>query len=95
MQLQQQQPVSFLVAGLLLAVLVAVGIAAIVAIRSRWQRSGADHGDWEAALVEYKNLRDKGVLSEEEYRKISSLVEPYVRTAPGEDRGPRFGAGGG
>lgn len=90
----QQQSISFLVAGLLLAVFVAVGIGAIVAIRSRWLRSGADHGDWEAALVEYKNLRDKGVLSEEEYRKISTLVEPHVRVAPGEDRGPRLGVGG-
>lgn len=90
-----QQVVSFLAAGLLLAVLVAVGIAAIVVIRSQWTRSGADHGDWEAALVEYKNLRDKGVLSEEEYRKISTLVEPHVRTATGDDRGPRFHAGGG
>ncbi|MFM8804906.1 MAG: hypothetical protein ACKOK8_13510, partial [Planctomycetia bacterium] len=63
----------------LLGLFVAVGVVAIVAVRSWWQQSGADHGDWEAALVGYKNLRDKGVLSEEEYRKISTLVEPYVR----------------
>ena len=90
----QQQALSFLVAGLLLAVLVAVGIAAIVAIRSQWTRSGADHGDWETALVGYKNLRDKGVLSEEEYRKISTLVEPRVRVeSSAPDRVQRSAAG--
>ena len=70
---------SFVVSAALLALLVAGGIAAIVAIRSRWLRPGDDHGDWETALVGYKNLRDKGVLSEEEYRKISTLVDPHVR----------------
>jgi hypothetical protein len=70
---------SFVISSVLLGLLVAGGIVAIVAVRSWWQQSGADHGDWETALVGYKNLRDKGVLSEEEYRKISTLVEPHVR----------------
>lgn len=70
---------AFLISAVLLGLLVAVGIAAIVAVRSWWLDSGADHGDWESSLVGYKNLRDKGVLSEEEYRKISTLVEPHVR----------------
>jgi hypothetical protein len=72
----------------LLGLLVAVGIAAIVAVRSWWLDPGADHGDWESSLVGYKNLRDKGVLSEEEYRKITTLVEPHVRTEL-TDRIPR------
>jgi hypothetical protein len=70
---------AFLISAVLLGLLVAVGIAAIVAVRSWWLQPGIDHGDWESSLVGYKNLRDKGVLSEEEYRKISTLVEPHVR----------------
>jgi len=70
---------AFLISSVLLGLLVAVGIAAIVLVRGWWLEPGADHGDWESSLVGYKNLRDKGVLSEEEYRKISTLVEPHVR----------------
>ncbi len=70
---------AFLISAVLLGVFVALGIAAIVAVRSWWLEPSADHGDWESSLVGYKNLRDKGVLSEEEYRKISTLVEPHVR----------------
>jgi len=69
----------FLVSAFVLGLLVAGGIAAIVAVRSWWRRSSDDHGDWESALVGYKNLRDKGVVSEDEYRKISTRIEPYVR----------------
>ena len=77
----------FLVSAVVLGLLVAAGIAVIVAVRSWWLQSGTDHGDWESALVGYKNLRDKGVLSEEEYRKITTLVEPHVRNdAPQVDR---------
>ena len=76
----------FLVSALLFGLLVAAGIAAIVAIRSRWLEPENDRGDWESALVGYKNLRDKGVLSEEEYRKISTLVEPHVRFDDGSDQ---------
>lgn len=70
---------AFLISAVSLGLLVGFGIAAIVAVRSWWLDPVADHGDWESSLVGYKNLRDKGVLSEEEYRKISTLVEPYVR----------------
>ena len=70
---------AFLISAVLLGLLVAIGIAAIVAVRSWWLQSGSDHGDWESSLVGYQNLRDKGVLREEEYRKISTLVEPHVR----------------
>ncbi len=85
---------SFVFSAVLLGLLVAVGIVAIVAVRSRWLESGADRGDWETALVGYKNLRDKGVLSEEEYRKISTLVDPHVRVdASAPDRVQRSAAG--
>jgi hypothetical protein len=64
---------------LLLALFVGAGIVAIVMIRARWQAAEEDQGGWEKALVEYRNLRDSGVLSEEEYRKIRTLVEPRTR----------------
>ena len=70
---------AFLISAVLLGLFVALGIAAIVAVRSWWLEPSADHGVWESSLVGYKNLRDKGELSEEEYRKISTLVEPLVR----------------
>jgi len=62
-------------------------IAAILAIRAvqAWAKTevgndaGAGRGDWENALAGYKNLRDQGVLSEEEYRKIRTLVEPHLQ----------------
>ena len=81
----------FLVSAVVLGLFVAIGIAAILAVRSRWVEPEADHGDWESTLVGYKNLRDKGVLSEEEYRKISAAFEPLVRQdGAGEaDRQPR------
>lgn len=88
---------AFLFSTVVLGILVAIGIAAIIAVRSWWLEPGADHGDWESSLVGYKNLRDKGVLSEEEYRKISTLVEPYVRpdtkasNAKASGLGPRSG----
>jgi hypothetical protein len=83
---------AFLFSATLLGLIVAIGIAAIVAVRSRWLDAGSDHGDWESSLVGYKNLRDKGVLSEEEYRKISTLVEPHVRRDAKEaDRSQRTG----
>ena len=83
---------AFLISAVLLGVFVALGIAAIVAVRSWWLEPSADHGDWESSLVGYKNLRDKGVLSEEEYRKISTLVEPHVRPDTKEsDRQQRLG----
>ncbi|MFM7293169.1 MAG: hypothetical protein ACKO6B_18340 [Planctomycetia bacterium] len=88
---------AFLISAVVLGVLVGVGIAAIIAVRAWWLEPETDHGDWESSLVGYKNLRDKGVLSEEEYRKISTLVEPHVRPDtmasgdPGSDRRQRTG----
>ena len=79
---------AFLISAVLLGLLVAIGIAAIVAVRSWWLDSEADQGDWESSLVGYKNLRDKGVLSEEEYRKIRTAVEPPKETSPGTVQPP-------
>lgn len=69
-----------------LAVILGGGFAAIYAARRHWLMSdetaeagGVDHGDWEKTLVDYKNLRDEGVLSEEEFRRIRTLVEPRTR----------------
>lgn len=58
--------------------------AAFQALRVWLQRArsgdpGSGRGDWEKALAGYKNLRDQGVLSEEEYRKIRTLVEPHIQ----------------
>lgn len=73
---------SFLLSSLLLGVLVAAGVVVIVKIRSWWQGGPDDHGDWETALAGYKELRDRGMLSDEEYRKIRTLVEPHVQSMP-------------
>ena len=82
---------SFLISAFLLAAFVAAGIVLIVTIRSRFRRLDGDHGSWETTLAEYKNLRDKGVLSAEEYRKIRTLVEPRIESDGGlvaGDQGP-------
>ncbi len=70
----------FLLNIVLLGLLAAAGVVVIVRIRATWLRSGDDRGDWERTLVSYKNLRDEGVLSEEEFRKIRTLVEPRMRS---------------
>ena len=67
------------------------GVVLIVMIRSRLRQTDTEHISWETTLAEYKNLRDKGVLSAEEYRKIRTLVEPRVESAGSlvaEDQGP-------
>jgi len=69
---------AYVVSAVLLALVLAAGIVAIVTIRARWRGPGDDRGDWEKTLVTCKNLRDEGVLSEEEYRKIRTLVEPRL-----------------
>jgi len=84
---------AFLTSALLLAAFVAAGIVAIVMIRGRYRKSEAEHGSWETALAEYRALRDKGVLTAEEYRKIKVLVEPRLdsdgrRTGAGADQMP-------
>ena len=76
---------SLLVSLVVLVLLVAVGVGAVFAIRGWWLKSGDDRGDWAKTLADYKNLRDEGVLSEEEYRKIRTLVEPRLRGGIGVD----------
>ena len=83
---------AFVLSTLALCLFVGGGIGAIVMIRA-WMRGadeldGSGHGDWESALAGYKNLRDKGVLSEEEYRKIRTAVEPPKQVAPGTTQQP-------
>lgn len=74
---------SFLVTAAVLILLVGAGVWTIAYVRSRWSADGGDdRGDWEKTLVAYKNLRDEGVLSEEEFRKIRTLVEPRLHTGP-------------
>ena len=83
---------AFLLSTLALCLFMGVGIGAIVMIRA-WmhgevQPAGSGRGDWESALAGYKNLRDKGVLSDEEYRKIRTVVEPPKQVAPGTAEPP-------
>jgi len=83
---------AFVLSTLALCLFVGCGIGAIVMIRA-WmrgadERSGSGRGDWESALAGYKNLRDKGVLSEEEYRKIRTAVEPSKQIPPGTVQPP-------
>lgn len=77
--------VSFLISALLLVALVAGGIALIVATRETVRGSGAGRGGcdetWEHDLAQYKNLRDRGVLDDDEYRRIRTLVDPSARSA--------------
>ena len=91
----------------LAAILLGGLLALIVALRAlqSWVRraqedpSESGRGDWENALAGYKNLRDQGVLSEEEYRKIRTLVEPHMQkpetggTQPPAKPLPRAGNG--
>ena len=80
---------AFLASVLLLILVLGAGIVAIVTIRARWLASGDDRGDWEKTLVNCKNLRDEGVLSDEEYRKIRTLVEPRTRVGMPDPRSIR------
>jgi len=79
---------------LLLLALVAAGVVGIAAVRRHvlggdgvggFGRSGGE--EWSSRLADFKNLRDQGVLSEEEFRKIRTLVEPHARTGTPERHG--------
>ncbi len=78
---------AFLTSVILLALLVGAGVVAIVTTRARWLRRHDEQGEWERTLAAYKNLRDEGVLSEEEYRNIRTLVEPRLRGSGGVPEG--------
>jgi hypothetical protein len=70
---------AFLAALALLVVVVGAGAGVIVMVRRSWSRVEDDRAEWERTLGDYKNLRDRGVLNEQEYRKIRTLVEPRTR----------------
>jgi hypothetical protein len=73
-----------LVIGGLVALIVSLRALQVWVRRSQEGQPESGRGDWENALAGYKNLRDEGVLSEEEYRKIRTLVEPHMqKPAPG------------
>lgn len=83
--------------AILLAAGLIAGVVAITAVRRWLRRSGDDRGDWEKTLVEWRNLRDEGVLTEEEYRRVRTLVEPRVRIGrldPGVRQRPAAGGSG-
>lgn len=64
-----------------LAALLAAGAAAIAWARAWRKQPGEDRVDWENMLANCKNLKSQGVLSEDEYRKIRTLVE-HRRSSP-------------
>ena len=66
---------ALVLAGVVAGVML-VGAVVILLVQKAMRRSTDDRGDWAKTLVDYKNLRDDGVLSDEEYRKIRTLVEP-------------------
>jgi len=70
-----------LLVGGLLALIVALRALQTWVRRAQQDQPDSGRGDWENALAGYKNLRDQGVLSEEEFRKIRTLVEPHVQSA--------------
>lgn len=70
-----------LVIGGLVALIVSLRALQVWVRRSQEGQPESGRGDWENALAGYKNLRDEGVLSEEEYRKIRTLVEPHMQKA--------------
>ncbi|MEO1992380.1 MAG: hypothetical protein ABGW78_10645 [Pirellulales bacterium] len=73
---------SFLTSALILILIVSIGVAVILRIRAWWQTDSDGPNDWTNTLAEYRGLRDRGVLSDEEYRKIRTLVEPHVQSVP-------------
>lgn len=78
----------------MLAAAVAVAVVVILWVRRRWLGldgvggfDGTDGADWQDALVRYRNIRDEGGLSEEEFRRIRTLVGPRIRSDTPELRG--------
>ena len=77
--------VSLLINSLILLAVVVSGIVVIVLIREKLQGTGTGRGDcdetWEQKLDEYKKLLDRGVLEEDEYRRIRTLNDPFPKDA--------------
>ena len=83
--------------AILLAVVLGASVYAVARLRAWLRQPGEDHGDWEKTLVDWRNLRDEGVLTEEEYRKVRTLVEPLTRIGtpdPGTRHRPATGPSG-
>ena len=76
---------SLLINSLILLAVVACGIVVIVLIRGKLRGTNSGRGDcdetWEQTLTEYKKLRDRGVLEEDEYRRIRTLGDPFSKGA--------------
>ena len=76
---------SLLINSLILLAVVACGIVVIVLIREKLRETDSGRGDcdetWEQTLTEYKKLRDRGVLEEDEYRRIRTLGDPFSKVA--------------
>jgi hypothetical protein len=83
---QARVSVGFVINLVVLAALVAAAVVAILWVRSRWLGrdgvggfEGTDGEELQNTLLQYRNLRDEGVLSEEEFRRIRTLVGPRLR----------------
>ncbi|MFM8578880.1 MAG: hypothetical protein ACKOCN_08785 [Planctomycetaceae bacterium] len=64
-----------------LVALVSITLVVIAWIRREMRRPGEGRADWEETLATYKNLQRKGVLDEDEYRKIRTILDPNVSSA--------------
>jgi len=91
---------AYAISLILLVLLVGAGVVAIVMIRATWFQPPDERLEWERTLANCKILRDEGVLSEEEFRNIRTLVEPRTRVGapapdprhrPAVDAGPKHG----
>lgn len=75
-----------------LVALVAVALVVIAWLRREARRPVAGREDWEETLVAYKNLRIKGVLDEDEYRKIRAVLDPASAPSTVRGNGPASGS---
>lgn len=71
-----------------LVALVAVALVVIAWARRETRRPRVGHEDWEETLAAYKNLRIKGVLNDDEYRKIRALLESGGDSSADRSGGP-------
>jgi hypothetical protein len=78
---------------LLMLIVLTAGLVGILGVRRRLlSRSGVDRfgrsggEDWSGGLAPFKKLRDEGVLSEQEFRRLTTLVDPHARTGTPELR---------
>lgn len=70
-------PIQLVVSLVVLIALILGGAAVIVAVRKRLLYEGRDDGEGDdlySVLQEYKRLRDRGLISGEEYERIRSVI---------------------